>query len=80
VFGVSIEDLIPKYYTELSQQIMQKIKVLVDQLGVKHFTYSKVKRKDFWDSLLDRISCLQEIHDPNNPPQEKDRSSNISFK
>lgn len=77
VFDVTLKDLIPKYYAELSKQILDKVHVLLEEFGVGHCTFSNHKRKDFWEGLLDRISCLQQVHEPPTTTQEENRSSDL---
>ena len=76
VFNVSIKNLLPEYYAEIRIRLLQKAKELVEHLGNQHFTYSRFKRKAFLDDLLERISCLKEIHDTPTIHQE-DHSSDI---
>lgn len=65
VLDTPLTKLIPIFYTNFILKLYRKTKELIESISAEPFSFEKEKRLNYFNSMLDRISCLQQINDEN---------------
>lgn len=65
VLDVPLSKLIPVFYTTFIKTVYTKTKELIQRISSEPFSFEKEKRLTYFNAMLERISCLQPIHDDN---------------